>query len=188
MLFDSYDEKQLLININFKAKADADNTFGYRGELVLIEGEVADAQGRKKPPHAVVRNGVFLSVDDKLQFACGCLDHLEHLSLFVEKYKGDFAADMGALFYVVDITKPMQIELEGVNFILIPLTEGIAWNELLDELGLDKSDFKGQSSAQKIVTAYDDFKSYKAKSEVLTLDAAKGFVNADLKHEGYGAI
>jgi len=189
MLFDSYDEKQLLINTNFKAQADADNTYGYRGELVLIEGEVADAQGRKKAPHAVVRNAVLLSVDDKLQFICGCLDHLEQLSLFVEKYKGDFAADMSALLFVVDITKPMQIELEGVNFVLVPMVEGIAWIELLDLLGLDKSDFKGQSSAQKIVTAWKDYaSSYKAKSEALAFDAAKAFINPTLKREGYGAI
>ena len=95
---------------------------------------------------------------------------------------------MGALFFVVDITKPMQVELEGVNFILLPLLEGIAWNELLDVLGLDKGDFKGQSSAQKIVTAYNDFKSYKSKGEVLTLDAARAFVSTELKREGYGAI
>ena len=188
MLFDSYDEKQFLINTNFKAQADADNTYGYRGELVLIEGEVDD-NGRKKAPHAVVRNAVLLSVDDKLQFVCGCLDHLEQLSLFVEKYKGDFAADMGALLFVVDITKPMQIELEGVNFVLVPMVEGIAWIELMDLLGLEKSDLKGQSSAQKIVTAWKDYSSsYKAKSESLTFDAAKGFVNPDLKREGYGAI
>ena len=48
---------------------------------------------------------------------------------------------------------------------------------------------KGQSSAQKIVTAWKDYSSsYKAKSESLTFDAAKGFVNPDLKREGYGAI
>lgn len=188
MLFDSYDEKQLLINTNFKGKADADHTFGYRGELVLIEGEVADSQGRKKAPHAVLRNAVLMSVEGKLQFVVGCLDHLEQLSLLVEKYKADFGADMKSLLFVVDITKPMQIELEGVNFVLIPLVEGIAWNELLDELGLEKSDFKGQSSAQKIATAFNEFKSYKAKSESLTLEAGLEFTSADLKREGYGAI
>lgn len=189
MLFDSYDEKQLLININFKSKADADDTYGYRGELVLIEGEVADAHGRKKPPHAVLRNGALLNVGGKLQFVCGCLDHLEQLPLFVEKYKDDFAADMGALLFVVDITKRMQVELAGINFILIPLVEGIAWNELLDELGLDKGDFKGQSSAQKIVTAYSDFKSsYKPKGDRLSLEEAKVFTSADLRREGYGAV
>ncbi|HKI61002.1 MAG TPA: hypothetical protein VKA31_01800 [Mariprofundaceae bacterium] len=187
MLFDSYDEQQLLINTNFKEAADTANTYGYRGELVLIEGEVADAKGRKKPPHAVLRNVILLSVDDNLEFVCGCLSHLDQLPLFVEKYKADFASDMKSLLFVVDITKPMQIELEGVNFILIPLVEGIAWNELLDELGLVKSDFKGQSSAQKIVTAYNDFKSYKSKADVLTMDEATAFT-ADIKREGYGAV
>jgi len=188
MLFDEYDERQLLINTNFKAAADAGDTFGYRGELVLIEGEVADAQGRKKPPHAVLRNAVLLAVEGKLQFVCGCLDHLEQLELLVEKYKADFADGMGALLFVVNITKPMQVEMDGVNFILIPLTEGIAWNELLDELGLDKGDFKGQSAAQKIVTVWNDFASYKPKGESLTMDEAMTFTSADLVHEGYGAV
>jgi hypothetical protein len=189
MLFDSYDEKQLLININFKSAADDADTFGFRGELVLIEGEVADAQGRKKPPHAVLRNAIMLSVAEKIQFICGCLDHLEQLSLLVEKYKEDFASDMGALLFVVDITKPMQVEIDGINFVLIPLTEGIAWNELLDELRLEKSDFKGQSSAQKVVTVWKDYtSSYKPKGDVVTLDEAMAFTSADLKHEGYGAV
>lgn len=188
MLFDDYDDRQLLINTNFKSAADAADAFGYRGELVLIEGEVADSHGRRKPPHAVLRNAVLLAVEGKLQFVCGCLDHLSQLELLVDKYGSDFAADMGALLFVVDITKPMQVEMGGVNFILIPLTEGIAWNELLDVLGLEKGDLKGQSAAQKIVTAWNDFASYKAKGESLTMDAAMAFTSADLVHEGYGAI
>jgi len=187
MLFDSYDENTLLLNSNFKSKADADNTYAYRGELVLIEGEVGDAMGRKKPPVSVMRNAVLLSVDDKLALIAGCLDELDQLSQLVEKYKDDFAADMKAMMFVVNITKPMQVVLEGVTFVLIPLTEGIAWNELLDELYIIKSDLKGQSAAQKVVTAYSEFGSYKGKGEVVTLDEAAAFT-ADIKREGYGAI
>ena len=44
MLFDRYEQSQLLFNMNFK-EAVGDKA-AYRGELVLIEGEVADAQGR----------------------------------------------------------------------------------------------------------------------------------------------
>jgi len=187
MLIDTYEENQLLINVNFKAAADAPGTQGYRGELVLIEGEVADAKGRRKPPHAVLRNAVLLSVNDKIQFICGCLDRIDLLPVFVEKYKADFAADMGALLFVVNITRPMQVELEGVSFVLIPLVEGIAWNELVDELRLDKADFKGQSSAQKIVTVWNEFKSYKSKAESLSLQEAAAFT-ADVKREGYGAV
>ena len=187
MLFDTYDEKQLLININFKAAADTAEMQGFRCELVLIEGEVADAMGRRKPPHWVLRNAVLLSAGDRIQFICGCLDRLDRLPVLVEKYKADFATDMGAMLFVVNITQPMQVEMEGVNFVLLPLVEGIAWNELVDELGLDKADFKGQSSAQKVVTVWNEFKSYKSKAEVLSFDAAGAFT-ADLKREGYGAV
>jgi len=187
MLFDSYDENALLINSNFKSKADADNSYAYRGELVLIEGEVGDAMGRRKPPVSVMRNAVLLSVDDKLALVSGCLDGLDQLAQFVAKYKDDFAADMKALLFVVNITKRMQIVLEGVTFVLIPLTEGIAWNELLDELYIIKSDLKGQSAAQKVVTVFNEFASYKAKGDLLTLEEAAAFT-ADIKREGYGAI
>ncbi|WP_167631719.1 hypothetical protein [Mariprofundus ferrooxydans] len=187
MLFDLYDENALLLNTNFKSKADADNTFAYRGELVLVEGEIGDAKGRKKPPVSVMRNAVLLSVDDKLTLVSGCLDELDQLTEFVAKYKGDFAAEMKALFFVVNITQPMQVVLEGVTFALIPLTEGIAWNELLDVLHLEKSDLKGQSSAEKVVTAYKEFASFKAKGDVVTMEEAAGFT-ADIKREGYGAI
>ena len=182
-----YDEKSLLINSNFKSKADADNTFAYRGELVLVEGEIGDAKGRKKPPVSVMRNAVLLSVDDKLAMAVGCLDQLSQLSELVAKYKDDFAADMRALFFVVNITKPLQVELEGVTCVLIPLTEGIAWNELLDILHLEKSDLKGQSSAEKVVTSYKEFASFKAKGDVVSMEEAAAFT-ADIKREGYGAI
>jgi len=187
MLFDTYDENQLLINTNFKAVADDADTCGYRGELVLIEGEVADAKGRRKPPHAVLRNAVLLAVHGKLQFICGCLDRLDLLPVLVDKYKGDFSADMGAMLFVVNITRPMQVELEGVTFTLLPMIEGIAWNELVDELRMEKAEFKGQSSAQKIVTVWNGFKSYRSKAAVLAFDAAQAFT-ADIRREGYGAV
>lgn len=187
MLFDSYDENALLINSNFKSKADADNTYAYRGELVLVEGEVGDAMGRKKPPVAVMRNAVLLAVDDKLTLVVGCLDRLAHVSDLIAKYKDDFSAEMKAMLFVVNITRRMQVVLEGVTFVLIPLTEGIAWNELLDELYIEKSDLKGQSSAQKVVTAYDEFSSYKARGEIVTMQEAQAFT-ADIKREGYGAV
>jgi len=187
MLFKSYEEQSLFINSNFMEKANADGTYAYRGELVLIEGEVADAKGRKKPPHAVLRNAILLSVDDKIQFVCGCLDQLALLEKLVEKYQGDFAADAKSLLFVVNITKPMQVELGGITFVLIPLIEGIAWNELLDVLHLEKSDLKGTSAAQKVVIAYNEFCNYKAKSPVMTLEEGAA-LTADLKREGYGAI
>lgn len=186
MALEKYDQQGLLFNTNFMEKT-SDEITGYRGELVLIEGEVADDKGRTKPPVALVRHAIMLDKDDKLVFVAGIIDELELLNSFIEKYKDDFSDDMGVLFYVVNLTEPMQVEMNGVNFILIPLTEGVAWNELIDELCLEKSDFKGQKPAEKIVTAFDEFKSYKPKYPTTDFDYALS-KTADIKWETHGAV
>lgn len=188
MLLDKYEQEGLLFNKNFKDKTSTDGIFGYRGELVLIKGEVADDKGHTKPPVSVMRHVILLEKDDKLNFVAGFMDELDQLNSFLEAYKNDFADDMQALFYVVNITKPMKVEAEGITFILIPQTEGVTWNELIDELAMEKGDFKGQSAGDKIVTMWEEFKSgYSPKFDTIPLNDAFTFT-ADIKREAYGAV
>lgn len=187
MLIDKYDQEQLLFNTNFKEKASADGVYGYRGELVLVPGEVADEQGRTRPPLALVRSVVMLEKDEKIQFFVGILDELELIKNFIEKYKEDFADDIKILMYVVNITDPMQTDINGIHFTLIPLKAGIAWNELIDELAMEKSDFKGQSSADKIVTAYEAYKEDMPKYKTVSADDAYISIS-DIKRELIGAV
>jgi hypothetical protein len=187
MLLDKYEQGQLLFNTNFKEMGSKEGVFGYRGELVLVPGEVADDKGRTKPPIALVRSVVMLEKADKIQFFVGIIDELELINTFIEKYKADFADDIKVLMYVVNITGPMITEIDGIEFMLIPLTAGVAWNELVDELAMEKSDFKGQSPADKIVTAYEEFKDYKSKYETVSADEAFSRT-ADIKRELLGAV
>lgn len=187
MALQTYEQQGLLFNTNFLEKTKDDQALGYRGELVLIPGEVADDKGRTKPPVAIMRHAILLDKDDKLVFVVGIIDKLELLPVFIEKYQQDFAADIRVLLYVVNLTEAMQVEMNGVNFVLIPLTEGVAWNELIDELCLEKSDFKGQSAAEKIITAYDEFASYTPKYPAMVYDDALG-KTADIKWETHGAV
>lgn len=187
MLLDKYNQADLLFNSNFTEKASEEGVVAYRGELVLVEGGIADEKGHAKPPLALIRHAVLLSSNDKLAFVVGCIDELSLLQTFIEKYQADFADDMQALFFVVNITSPMQVELNGINYVLIPLTAGVAWNELLEELALEKSDFKGQSPADKIITAWNAFKDYAPKYEKVSYDDAMA-KTADIKREALGAV
>ena len=187
MLLDKYNQADLLFNSNFTEKASEEGVVAYRGELVLVEGGIADEKGHAKPPLALIRHAVLLSSNDKLAFVVGCIDELSLLQTFVEKYQADFADDMQALFFVVNITSPMQVEVNGINYVLIPLTAGVAWNELLEELAMEKSDFKGQSPADKIVTAWNAFKEYSPKYDKLSLEDAMA-KTSDIKREALGAV
>ncbi|OYY92685.1 MAG: hypothetical protein B7Y41_14875 [Hydrogenophilales bacterium 28-61-23] len=186
MLLDTFESQGLLFNSNFKDSAGP-GLQAYRGDLVLIEGEVADAMGRRKPPLATMVGAVLLADAEHLKFIAGSLDEIAQLNAFVEKYQAWFTPGMGALLLVVNIAKPMRVELAGVGFVLLPLSDGLIWNELIDELKLDKSDFKGQSSGEKVVTLYQAYQDYRPSYESVPLAEALSRAT-DAKRAYHGAV
>ncbi|MEJ2141985.1 MAG: hypothetical protein P8Y24_06465 [Gammaproteobacteria bacterium] len=186
MSLEKYKELGLLFNSNFLEETSTSGLQGYRGELVLIEGEIGDSKGHSKPPVEVMRGAVMLS-HEKIKLLIGALDQLESLTTLSEKYKADFAEDMLSVLFVVDIKEPVQVDVDGQNFVLIPLVQGVPWNEIIDELALEKSDFKGQSPADKIVTLYEELKSYSPKYPTVSLDEALA-ATTDRVRESYGAV
>ena len=181
-----FKEDGLLFNTNFLDQTSTPGLFAYRGELVLVEGEIADEKGHTKPPVEVMRGAVLLG-DEKLKLLIGAIDDIASLNTLVEKYADSFSPEMKSILYVVNIPSATQVEIDGITFVLIPLIQGVPWNEAIDELALEKSDFKGQSSADKLVTLLDELKGYKPKYPLTTLEEA--VANAtDIKREGWGAV
>ena len=186
MLLDTFETQGLLFNSNFKESAGS-GLQAYRGDLVLIEGEIADAMGRRKPPLATMVGAVLLADETQLKFVAGSLDEIAHLNAFVAKYQPHFAPGMGALLYVVNIDKPMLVETAGIGFVLLPLADGLVWNELVDELRLEKSDFKGQSSGEKVYTLYKAYQDYRPRCESVSLESALGRAT-EAKRAIHGAV
>ena len=186
MLLNTYKERNLLFNQNFLDQSSQAGLFAYRGELVLKPGEIADDKGHTRPPVDVML-GVAMLADDKLRMIIGQLEQLESIHNFTDMYKSDFAEDMQAVLFVVDLVEPVQVNIEGSHFVLIPLVQGVPWNEMIDELGLEKSDFKGQSAVDKVVTLNDELKSYRPSYPEMSLEEASQHVQ-DVKREGWGAV
>ncbi|MFA5081117.1 MAG: hypothetical protein WC474_01060 [Hydrogenophilaceae bacterium] len=187
MLLDNYEKDQLLYNSNFKEAAGA-GWYAYRGDLVVVEGEIADAQGRRKPPVVGLIGAVMLTDEsDKIKLLAGSLDDLADIKSMLEKYQAAFAPDVKVVLYVVNVAKPMIATLDGLNFVLIPMVDGMVWNELADELALEKSDFKGQSAGEKVRTVYDAFAGYKPKYETVTLAEAMAR-KTNAKRESRGPV
>jgi hypothetical protein len=185
-LLESYKSNGLLFNSNFLEATSQAGVDAYRGELVLIKGEIADALGHSKPPVEIMR-GVALLATDKLKMVVGAIDRVDLLPIFLDKYQSDFDSEIKIVLFVVNIDSAMQLEVEGADITLIPLVQGVPWNEMLDELGLEKSDFKGQSAADKVATLNDELKSYKPKYPLVALNEALA-ATVDVVREGWGAI
>ena len=185
MLLSRYEP--LFFNSNFREAASDAGWEAYRGELVVIEGEVADDQGRRKPPVALFKQAAVLAQGDDLKLISGSLEELQHWPALMEKFGGDLNAATVAVMFTVNIPTPFVSVVNGATVAFIPLTEGLCWNELIDLAALEKGDFKGQSAADKVVTVFNAFKGYKYKyPEMSVEDALKTTNNA--KRETHGAV
>lgn len=187
MLLDQYDSQGWLYNSNFKEATTSGGYTAYRGDLVLVEGEIADEQGRRMPPVVGLLASVVLADADKIKLLAGSMDDLADIKSLLEKYQPAFAADTCVVLYVVNIAKPMQLMLDGTRVVLIPMTDGLVWNELMDEFKLEKSDFKGQSSGDKVLTVFQASKDYRPKYDTVTLDEALGRT-IEAKREARGPV
>lgn len=186
MLLKKYDEQADLFNTNFMEETSKGNT-AYRGELVIQEGEVADAQGRRKPPISLLLGAVLLEEADKLKLIVGLLKDLSDLELMLSKYGADFSDSLQGIIFVRNIENTLVLNYEGKKLTLIPLLEGMPWNEAIDELALEKSDFKGQSAGDKLETLFEEMTSYKPKGEEVSLEQAMGYM-VDVKFEARGPV
>lgn len=185
MLFDAYEQKDLLFNMNFK---EANGSFAaYRGDLVLGLGEVGDALGHRKPPTATIKNTIVLADNNKIKLYVGSLDELALLSKVLDYYQADFAPDVRIILFVVNINKPLIIETGGLTIAAIGMQEGLIWNELIDIAALDKGDFKGQSASEKIITVYKALSDYKPRGDKVSFEEALTRT-VELKRVGRGPV
>lgn len=185
MLIERY--KPFFYNANFSEDATEAGWSAFRGELVLQDGEVADAQGRRKPPSDLLKEAVVLTNNDDLILLSGLLDRLESISILLERYAVDIKAHTTAIIYVVNINSAFIIEHGDAKLIFIPLVQGMIWNELMDLTSLDKSDIKKLSAADKVLTVYKELKGHKFNYPVSTFEQEYSKTN-QAKREALGSV
>ena len=91
------------------------------------------------------------------------------------------------ILFIRDLGKPVVSKVGGARLVLIPLLEGMVWNELLDVLLLEKGDFKGQSSGGKALTAYNALPGFAPKFETVELADVAGLA-VEVRYEARGAV
>jgi hypothetical protein len=189
MLLETYENKGLLTVTLVNGQTDTAGVYAYRGDLVLKEGALREGSTTdRKPPEALFIHSALIVENDKIKFINGLLPTLDLLPVFVEKYKDDIAPDCIALIYVENIGKALQVELEGITYKLLPFKEGLVWNEILEELYIEKSELKGQSAEEKVAIAYAAAKTYNPKSPLVSFAEAEENTFVVVKDAAVGAI
>lgn len=184
MILHQFKQQGLLFNSNFLE--DVDGMVAYRGELILIEGQIDEASGHRKPPLELMYGCVLLG-DEQLKMLIGWLDKLSSIKTLLEKYKTVLADDCMLVLYIINAKNAVQLTVDGVKMVVIPMTNGVPWNEIIEELGLEKSDFKGQSAGKKVVTLYEELKGHKYKYPQSSLEVELELVT-DAVREHWGAV
>ncbi|TVZ38782.1 hypothetical protein P886_3164 [Alteromonadaceae bacterium 2753L.S.0a.02] len=187
MILETYAENALLCNVSVSSETSTAGTYAFRGDMVIVEGEIADAQGRRHPPKAVVKQAVVLITADKMSLIAGLIDDLATLPVFIEKYGSDFADDITLMLYIANISRPMIIDIEGLKVTAIPHDGGAVWTLLMDDIRLEKSDFKGQSAEDKVITMVEGIADFKPKYEEKSYNDALGFT-VEIKKEARGPV
>lgn len=173
MLLDDYNRQGLLTVTSVLGGTGTAGVGAFRGDLVLIEGALREGSANdRKPPELVIRHANLLADAETLLFASGLLYRLEHLPLFIDKYRPALKPESLLLFLVENIETEMQVERDGLVFHCYPYKGGLVWNELLDLLYMEKSDLKGQSAEDKVVSVFDASKGFVGKASSLSYGEA----------------
>lgn len=186
MLLADYKANDKLFYLNFLEETPTPGLFGYRGDLVLIPGEITDERGNRKPPQLIVREAVILA-DEKIHMLLGGLDDIASLPTLLEVYESDFDADIRVMLFVVNLSTEMQIQVGNAAIQLIPLVQGVPWNESMELLALEKGDFKGQKPAEKLVTLYHELKSFQSGYPLVDMETALASTTS-ARRETFGAV
>lgn len=189
MLLGTYQAKGLLTVTLVNGKTSDAGIYAYRGDLVLKEGSLRDGSTTdRRPPEALLIHSALIVENDKIKFINGLLPTLDLLPVLVEKYKDDIAPDCIALIYVENISKGLQVEWAGVTYKLLPFRQGLVWNELLEELYIEKSELKNQSAEDKVAIAYAAAKTYNPKTPLVSFEEAEKNTIVVVKEAAVGAI
>ncbi|WP_317929997.1 hypothetical protein [Halioxenophilus sp. WMMB6] len=184
MLVQKYKDEGYLFNVNLTGSVgDAEV---YRGDLVLVFGEKTE-RGDYMPPIKVAKQAVLYIVGGKTKMLIAGLYELQDMELVAEHFKADCDDDLEALFFVHNIKEAMVVSFGGITAKVVPLDDGMIFNEALELLCIEKSDLKGQSAEEKVETVYGELKSFKFKGPEVSWEEALS-KTVEAKHTARGPV
>ncbi|MBK1721081.1 hypothetical protein [Thiocystis violacea] len=187
MLLDRYEKEELFWLKSLFGATSREGVQAFRGEFVVLEGELKATAGKRTPPKALIKQAVMLADAEQLLMVAGSFESVDELPAFVTRFSADLAADCIPVFYIDNLAENCQVEIEGHRYVLIQFRQGMVWNELTEACYVEKQDLKGMSGEDKVVVLYDAIKDFKPSFPTRTLDEVLT-TKTDVKREVWGAV
>jgi hypothetical protein len=186
MLYDSFKEQELIWQSTVSANTSC-GKFAFRGDLAITLGDMHSSNTRNQPK-CILESANILMDGDNFIFVSGSLLSLEDIPAFLARYGQYIADDVKIILYVVNAAKTMTIKMDGKTLYVSPYEEGVVWQLLMEDLYVEKSDMKGQSPEDKLITMFDACKDFKPKYDEVTYEESLSFIVADAKRAIHGAV
>lgn len=161
--FASLETAGRLVNPVVKEPGTVAGRFVFRGEFAI---EFAQLTEREKRPPVLVSQQVIAASNEgssTLSFFTGSLLSFEYLAPLSKALSGTLAADGVYIAFCenIELDESYCVQMDGVNWYILPLDESSVYIEVLELLDIEKSDLKKLSSVGKIDAIVDGMKSFK---------------------------
>ncbi|NCO01054.1 MAG: hypothetical protein GW906_04405 [Epsilonproteobacteria bacterium] len=162
---DYIEENKLQWQPSFKGSLKTAGRFGYRGDLIITQGEFLSPQ-KQLPPKVIFKQALVVA-DEKSAFLFAAnLEDFANFEKAFELYKALLVPTTIVTLFVDNLISDCVFEYEGITVYAFALDESSVWNELISYADLDKKELKRMDADDKLDAIYDGLK-------VSTLYAAK---------------
>ncbi len=168
--FSTLDQQKRLLSPVQKGPTEKAGRFGFRGMLALKYAQQFADEAR--PPELCADQVIATAEAGQptLSFLAAWVLSFEHLGVLAEVLKGVLGPSGKYFIFAnnIDLLAKYQVEIDGVNFYVLPIDEATVYNELLELLYLDKTTLKKATTAGKTDAIADAAAKFNDKFESIT--------------------
>lgn len=162
---DYIEENRLQWQPSFKGPLDTAGRFGYRGELIITQGEFLSPE-KQLPPKTILKQAIVVADEKSALFFAANIEDFANFEKAFELYKAILTPATIVTLFVDNLVSDSVFEYEGITIYAFALDESSVWNELISYADLDKKELKRMDADEKLDALYDGIK-------ISTLYAAK---------------
>ncbi|GAB2880886.1 hypothetical protein GCM10027046_06320 [Uliginosibacterium flavum] len=188
MLLKKYADAGYQINANLNETCSGAPLKAYRGEMIVIEGEVIDAATQRKAPAKILQQAVLLADDTQIKFLAGMLDDVNDVPALLGRYGDDMGCDTLCVIFALNIDKAASLSHGNSKVHLVPMDDGLPWPELMQLAGLEKGDIKSLSPADKVQAVFKELTGFRPRNSSNVELAGIAALNNGKRREIRGAV